>query len=119
MHSQLHKIYINQTEAISACLLALRSIVLNIDTEITETIKYGMPCFCYQNKALCYLWTDKKTGHPYILMVEGKHLNHPKLESGERKRMKVLNIDPNKDLPLKTIQNILRQALNVSKLNKA
>jgi hypothetical protein len=30
-----------------------------------------MPCFCYQRKAFCYLWTDKKTANPYILIAEG------------------------------------------------
>lgn len=118
MKENLQSFYLNKPESIAACLQALRSIILEQDIDITETIKYGMPCFCYKNKAICYLWTDKKTGNPYILMVEGQHLDHPKLESGERKRMKVLNIDPNKDLPLKTIQNILSQALNVLKLNK-
>lgn len=118
MNNELQKIYLNQTEVIAACLLALRSIVLKSDPEVTETIKYGMPCFCYQNQAFCYLWNDKKTGHPYLLMVEGKQLNHPKLETGTRKRMKVLNIDPSKDLPIEIINSILEQALKICKSGK-
>ena len=63
----------------------------------------------------CYLWIDKKTNEPYILMVEGKHLNYPELEEGDRKRMKVLRIDPNQDLPLKIIETILQKALELYK----
>jgi hypothetical protein len=59
----------------------------------------------------CYLWTDKKTDEPYILMVEGKHLTHPKLETGARSRMKIFRVNPNKDLPRSTIHSILKQAL--------
>jgi hypothetical protein len=61
----------------------------------------------------CYLWTDKKTNEPYILMVEGKYLDYPELEEGTRSRMKIFRINPNKDLPLKTIETILQKALDL------
>ncbi|WP_225869621.1 DUF1801 domain-containing protein [Pedobacter psychroterrae] len=96
-----------------SCLLALRSIILGQDTNITETIKYGMPCFCYKKKMFCYLWTDKKTREPYMLMVEGKFLDHPQLEIGERSRMKIFRVNPNKDLPVKAIMSILTTALDL------
>ena len=72
-----------------------------------------MPCFCYRNKMFCYLWVDKKTNEPYILFVEGKYLDHPKLESGTRSRMKILRINPAKDLPLKFIKTMLKQSLDL------
>jgi hypothetical protein len=61
----------------------------------------------------CYLWTDKKTNEPYILLVEGKYLDHPELEGGNRSRMKIFRINPRKNLPLKTIKLLLRDALNL------
>ena len=115
MMEKLENYYLNKTEPNQSCLLALRSIILNQDKDITETQKWGMPCFCYKKKMFCYLWTDKKTNQPYILMVEGKHLNYPELEEGDRKRMKVLRVDPNQDLPLKTIETILQKALELYK----
>ncbi len=72
-----------------------------------------MPCFCYQKKMFCYLWTDKKTDQPYILLVEGKHLNHPKLEIGTRSRMKIFRINPTKNLPKKEIETVLQEALDL------
>ena len=74
-----------------------------------------MPCFCYKQKMFCYLWTDKKTDEPYILFVEGKHLNHPALETGGRARMKIFRVNPNKDIPIKMVENILQTALDVYK----
>ncbi|MBG6130709.1 hypothetical protein IWQ47_002185 [Aquimarina sp. EL_43] len=91
----------------------MRSIILNQDEDIIETRKYGMPCFCYKGKMFCYLWVDKKTDEPYFLMVEGKYLDHPQLETGDRARMKIFRIDPNKDLPVTTIKLILNQALDL------
>ncbi len=105
--------YLNQEEPNKGCLLALRSIILKQDKLISETKKYGMPCFCYKKKMFCYLWTDKKTYEPYILMVEGKHLNHPLLEEGTRSRMKTFKVNPNEDLPIETIGSLLKQALDL------
>ena len=105
--------YLNKEEPNGSCLLALRSIILEQDSHVTETRKWGMPCFCYKKKMFCYFWTDKKTDEPYILMVEGKHLNHPELEAGNRSRMKIFKVNPNKDLPIATIEFILNQALDL------
>ena len=113
MIREIDSYYNGLKEPNKSCLLALRTIILNQDLDIAETLKYGMPCFCYKKKMFCYLWTDKKTHEPYILMVEGKYLEHPELEMGKRSRMKILRINPNKDLPVSTIQGILRSALDL------
>ncbi len=113
MLREIDNYYLSKTEPNKSCLLALRAIILKQDVNTTETQKYGMPCFCYKKKMFCYLWTDKKTDEPYILMVEGKYLDHPKLEEGNRSRMKIFRINPNKDLPVKTIENILQKALDL------
>ena len=113
MVEELHNYYLDKEEPNKSCLLALRSIILNQDTNVTETQKWGMPCFCYKKKMFCYLWTDKKTDEPYLLMVEGKYLDHPKLEEGDRTRMKIFRVNPKKDLPIKTIESILQKALDL------
>jgi hypothetical protein len=113
MLQELHSYYLKKEEPNKSCLLALRKIILAQDLNVTETQKYGMPCFCYKKKMFCYLWTDKNIDEPYILLVEGKHLDHPKLEQGDRARMKIFRVDPNKDLPIKTIETILKKALDL------
>lgn len=105
--------YFEKPEPQKSCLLAMRDIVLAKDAEVSETVKYGMPCFCYKEKMFCYLWMDKKTLEPYFLMVEGKHLNHPNLETGKRARMKIFRVNPNADLPITDINAILDQALDL------
>jgi hypothetical protein len=92
MLRDLDNFYQEKKEPTRSCLLALRKIILDQDQNVTETRKYGMPCFCYKSKMFCYLWTDKKTGEPYILMVEGQYLNYPVLEIGNRSRMKIFRI---------------------------
>jgi hypothetical protein len=51
-------------------------------------------------------------------MVEGVKLTHPELEQGDRKRMKIFRVDPNKDIPLKTVEAILNEALGLYRSGK-
>ena len=115
MIREVDSFYAKQEEPKKSCLLALRQIILEQDEHITETVKYGMPCFCYKKKMFCYLWTDKKTDEPYLLLVEGKLLNHPQLETGSRARMKIFRVNANEDLPLGTLQLLLSMALDLYK----
>jgi uncharacterized protein YdhG (YjbR/CyaY superfamily) len=113
MINQLDSYYLSKEEPNRSCLLALRDLILEQDEQISETMKWGMPCFIYKKKMFAYLWVDKKTDEPYILMVEGKHLDHPALEIGNRSRMKIFRVNPNADLPLDTIHEILLQGLEL------
>lgn len=115
MLREIDSYYLEKEEPNKGCLLALRSIVLAHDQHVTETQKWGMPCFCYKKKMFCFLWIDKKIDEPYLLFVEGKHLHHPDLEVGERSRTKILRINPTQDLPVATIKLILNQALSLYK----
>ncbi|MCP9770358.1 DUF1801 domain-containing protein [Lacihabitans sp. LS3-19] len=112
---ELDKYYNHTTEPNKSCLLSLRNIILKQDSNISESLKYGMPCFLYKNKMFAFLWTDKKTDEPYILMVEGNRLSHPNLEQGDRARMKIFRVNPNIDLPLETIKDLIEEALNLYK----
>ncbi len=105
--------YLDKEEPNRSCLLSLRELILEQHELVNETRKYGMPCFCYGKKMFCYLWVDKKTTEPYILFVEGKHLEHPKLESGSRARMKIFRVPAQKDIPIESITALLQKAISL------
>lgn len=111
----LENYYEQHEEPARSCLLALRAIILHQDKDVSATWKYGMPFFCYKGKMFCYLWVHKKHALPYIGIVEGKHFDEPYLVQEARSRMKIMLLDPNKDLPIQTIENILRKAINLYK----
>jgi hypothetical protein len=48
-------------------------------------------------------------------MVEGKYLDHPELEEGNRSRMKIFRVNPNEDIPIDTVKSLLNEALNLYK----
>lgn len=103
--------YLQKEEPVKSCLSALRKIILDRNPEITEAWKYRMPFFCYKGKMFCYLWIDKKTNFPYLGIVEGKRIDHPGLVQDDRSRMKIMTFNPNEDLPLETILDILDSVL--------
>jgi hypothetical protein len=93
--------------------MALRDIILSSSGQVNETVKYKMPCFAYGNKAMCYLWKDKKTSEPYVLFVDGNKLEHALLETGDRKRMKIFRVNPNEDIEIEILQELLLSAISL------
>ena len=59
MEKSLDSLYLNKKEPNKSCLLILRDILLNHDSDISETLKYGVLCFCYNGKMLFFLWAEK------------------------------------------------------------
>ena len=84
MLSALDDYYLNQPEPTKSCMLALRDMIISMDENITLAWKYRMPFFCYGKKMCCYLWTDKNTKAPYIGIVEGNQMDHPRRHGGLR-----------------------------------
>lgn len=108
MLSPLDVFYEKQVEPHKSCLLYIRQYVLNSDKAITEALKYGLPMFLYKGKMLCYFWFDKKNKSPYIGFMKGKFLDHPKLEQGNRKLVKVYAIHPEEDIQIKEIEGLIQ-----------
>jgi hypothetical protein len=113
MDKPIIQFYESQEEPVKSCYMALRQVFLAYDFDISEEWKYGLPFFYFAKKPLCYLWKDKKTMQPYIGFVDGNLMDHPLLEQGKRRRMKILRINPNEDLPLELLHEILNLAVRL------
>jgi len=114
MIKDLDNFYLEKEEPLKSCMLALRDIIMSLDKNITTSWKYKLPFFCYKKKMFCYIWIDKKTKFPYIGIVEGQRIEHFALDQGNRKQIKALHINPNKDFP-DYIEEILNEALDLYK----
>jgi hypothetical protein len=106
----IDRYFMEKPEPAGSCLLALRQLVLSFDPQIREVWQYNMPFYKLGAKRLCYLWEEKKTGRPYLGIVDGNLMDHPLLIAEKRSRMKILLIDPAEDLPWETIREILERA---------
>lgn len=107
--NQIDHFFLSQEEPLKGSFLALRSIILNWDSEITEHWKYKLPFYYYEGKPFCYLWKEKKTQIPYIGMVRSGNIEHPSLYLGASKKMKKMSINPDLDIPVETIYEIFEE----------
>lgn len=107
------RFYLGVDEPNRSCLMALRNIILDQDIHVEEYIKWSLPCFCYKKRMFCFLSIDSKINQPYLLIVEGKRLNHPMLEAKGRARMRSITFDPDEDLPVEAVVEILNSALDL------
>jgi len=108
--NEINNYFLELEEPNKSCYFALRTIILNFSTEISEHWKYRIPFYYFKGKPFCYFYQDKKTKHPYIGIVKGSLINHHMLFKGDRKKMKIFMVDPNKDIPINEIQKVFEQA---------
>ena len=111
MLSPIDHYYFQKQEPFKSCLQFLRAHILKSDPNITEAWKYGMPFFSYKGKMICYLWIHKKYLQPYLGLVDGKSIHHPDLMIEKRAKMKILLIEATKDIPVKKINEILKEMI--------
>jgi len=109
----LIKAYHSFPDPVRDCLLAVRGIILNSSSDITEHLKYGLPFFYYKGKMMCYFWKDKTDGTPYIGFMDGPLLDFLQLEKEKRKRVKVLRLNPNEDIEVELISEILTAVFKI------
>ncbi len=107
--------FLQHDEQTNSCLQSLRAYILAKDKNLTEAWKYRMPMYYYKGKMCCYVWVHKKFKQPYVGIVEGSKVKHPDLLAEKRSRMKIILIDPAKDIPVKKLNDIFKQMLALYK----
>lgn len=111
MLSQLDNYYFSKPEPEQSCLLFLRSFLLEYSPQIEEHWKYTTAFFTYKKKLFCYFSISKKTNKLYIGFVDGNKIKHKKLVEEGRKQIRVFYIDANKDVDVKSLNEILKTAV--------
>ncbi len=103
---EIDKFFDEKEEPVKSCLWALRDLIQSYEPALVLTWRYRLPCFLLDGQIFCYLWVEKKSQHPYIAVGKGVQIDHPSLIQGNRTFVKLLMIDPEKDIPLTTIYEV-------------
>jgi hypothetical protein len=93
--------YFKQPEPFQSCLLALKTIILAHDPQITHGRMFQIPFFFYRDKKLAFLWIHRKK----LLLGFVEDMKIQKAVPGTRRKNKyeTLVIDPEADIPVKAI----------------
>lgn len=113
MPGEIDLFFLQKDEPVKSCLLFLRDHILAYNKDITEAWKYNMPFYFYKGDRFCYLWVNKKTQQPYIGFTDGKRMEHPQLIAEDRSRMKIVLINTDEDIPVDTIDEVIKMALDI------
>jgi hypothetical protein len=102
--------FLSLPEPHQSCLLFLRSFLLGYSEQITEKRSFNTPFYHYKGKALCFISYDPKSRIIYISFTRGFLIDHPNLVSEGRKQHKVFYADPEKDIDVESLTEILDRA---------
>lgn len=108
MLNPLENYFAKQPEPQQSCMLFLRKWF--IEQGFEEQFKYMTAMYYYKGKALCYLSVSSKEKNLYVGFIKGYLMKHPKLEKEGRKQIKVIYLNPEKDLPIKILNEIVKMA---------
>jgi hypothetical protein len=101
MNRELENYYLKQPEPIQSCLLALKSIILSVDKEISHRRLYQIPVFYYKERRLAFLWVNRKR-LLFGIITDKRILKFPEGVRG-KDQYESMEIDPASDIPIDKI----------------
>jgi hypothetical protein len=101
MNRELENYYLKQPEPIQGCLLALKSIILSVNKEVSHRRSFQIPFFYYKEKKLAFLWVNRK--QLLLGIVTDSSLFERQKGTRRKNQFETIVIDPNEDIPVKEI----------------
>lgn len=108
MLNPLENYFFTQPESHQNCMLYLRSWLKKQD--LAELHKSSTAFYHHNGKMFCYLNVSSKNNKLYLGFVKGYKTKHHSLKKEGRKQIKVLYLNPEEDLPLKKLEEIISEA---------
>lgn len=111
MLNPLENYFLQYNEPLQSSMLYLRSWLKKQGLE--EVYKFSTAFYQYKNKMFCYMSVRAKDRQLYLGFVKGYKMKHPSLIKEGRKQIKVIYINPEEDLPMKELNDIVKLAKNL------
>ncbi len=108
MLNPLENSFLKQPEPQQSYMLFLRKWLM--DQGLNEQFKHMTAMYYFKGKPFCYLSVRTKDKQLYLGFMKGYLMKHPKLEKEGRTQVKVIYLDPEKDAPIKTLNEIVKAA---------
>jgi hypothetical protein len=102
--------YYKQEFYTRGCLLALKDIIMSIDTEIIAVRKYQIPFFCYKSFNLAFLWVHRKK--ILVGFVENKKIFQSQTLGRRKDRVVTIEVNPMEDIPVFPIKHNIKTLID-------
>lgn len=105
----LEHYYDKQNDETKACLLALKTIIMSVDSNIIHFRKFQIPFFRYKSSSISFLWVNKKK----ILLgfVQDKKIIPQGDGLRQKDRISTLEINPLEDILIDEIKHRIRELI--------
>lgn len=113
MKDLLNNNFFSSTEPQRSCLLFLRDFILGYSNNVSEKWSNNTPFYYLKKKSLCFISYDPKTKIIYISFTKGFLITHKALVSEGRKKARIIYVDPEKDIDLKTLKQVFDMACSL------
>ncbi|MCE3226943.1 MAG: hypothetical protein K0S32_1494 [Bacteroidetes bacterium] len=97
-------------EPYRSCLLFLQKFIREQHDGISEEWHFNTPFYYYNKKWLGFISYHPKTKEIYISFTDGHLMKHKSLKSEGRKKARIFRVDPEKDIDVKALKEILKKA---------
>lgn len=111
MNRELENYYLKHSEPIQGCLLALKSIILSVNKDVSHRRAYQIPFFYYKEKKLAFLWVNRK--QLLFGIVTDSSMFEPREGARRRNQYETIPIDLNEDIPVKEITELLLRQIKL------
>ncbi len=90
----------------------LREIILSVNKEIGEAIKWNQLTFTYGKNNLCFIYSYKQADYINLGFMQAVHLSDPKkLFEGTGKGMRHIKISTEKDIPVTQVKKWIKESI--------
>lgn len=108
MLNPLENYFLQYQDPLQGCMLYLRDWLK--ENGLEEVYKFSTAFYQYKGKMFCYMSVRAKDQKLYVGFVKGYKMKHPSLKKEGRKQIKVIYINPEADLPMKELKQIISEA---------
>jgi hypothetical protein len=107
MSQIINQFFLKIPEPQQSALLFLRQYLIE-DIGLEEHWKFNTPFYYFKNKWFCYISYSAKRKHEiYIGFIRGYKIEYPNLISEGRKQIKIWRIDPNENIDINSLKQIV------------
>ncbi len=107
----LDEYFLNLPPAHQSTMLVVREFLLAEPYRLVEKYKWRTPVYHHGDRYVCYVYHEKKKRRSYLAFVNAQAFEHELLRAEGREMMRFIILDPDADVPLEAIAEVLAQAL--------
>lgn len=107
----LDEYFLNLPPANQSTMLVVRDFLLAAPYHLVEKYKWRTPVYHHADRYVCYLYHEKKKHRSYLAFVNAQTFEHELLRAEGRKMMRFIVLNPEEDVPLEAIREVLAQAV--------